>query len=291
MEEKQYNYKCDLWSLGIIIYELYFQERPFKGTDIKILKSIEIKEKILKKTGDEKLDDLIDKLLEKKPEKRIGWNQYFGHPFFDVDEITIIYKILKDEDKYKENEKECEYKNEIRLFGDNFIKKNKSKCIIKYKGKKYALDEDLEIDNKEDKLEIKLCGINNINDLSDIFFNCDSFIYLLDISKWNTSNVTNMSYMFYGCSSLKSLPDISKWNTSKVTNMNYMFYGCSSLKSLPDISKWNTNNITQMIGIFSNCKSLKSLTDISKWNTNNVTNMIEMFYGCSSLKSLPDISK
>ena len=46
MEEKQYNYKCDLWSLGIIIYELYFQERPFKGKDTKILKSIEIKETI-----------------------------------------------------------------------------------------------------------------------------------------------------------------------------------------------------------------------------------------------------
>ena len=25
-----YNYKCDLWNLGIIIYELYFKERPCK---------------------------------------------------------------------------------------------------------------------------------------------------------------------------------------------------------------------------------------------------------------------
>ena len=27
----EYNYKIDLWSLGIIIYDLYFKEIPFKG--------------------------------------------------------------------------------------------------------------------------------------------------------------------------------------------------------------------------------------------------------------------
>ena len=31
MKGEKYNYKCDLWSLGIIIYELYFKERPYKG--------------------------------------------------------------------------------------------------------------------------------------------------------------------------------------------------------------------------------------------------------------------
>ena len=30
-EGNKYDYKCDLWSLGIIIYELCFQERPYKG--------------------------------------------------------------------------------------------------------------------------------------------------------------------------------------------------------------------------------------------------------------------
>ena len=50
-EGKTYNFKCDLWSLGITIYELYFHKRPFEGeTDIAILKSIELKEKHLEKT-------------------------------------------------------------------------------------------------------------------------------------------------------------------------------------------------------------------------------------------------
>ena len=64
-EEDNYNYKCDLWSLGIILYQLYFKETPFKGkTEIALYKEIEtIGKKKLKTTGDKDLDDLINKLL------------------------------------------------------------------------------------------------------------------------------------------------------------------------------------------------------------------------------------
>ena len=37
-----------------------------------------------KKTGDANLDDLICKLLEKKPNKRITWDEYFNHSFFKL---------------------------------------------------------------------------------------------------------------------------------------------------------------------------------------------------------------
>ena len=86
-----YDYKCDLWSLGIIIYELYFGAVPYKGIneDI-ILRQIESGEKKLKKTNDKNLDDLINRLLEKNPNKRITWDEYFNHPFFNINVITII---------------------------------------------------------------------------------------------------------------------------------------------------------------------------------------------------------
>ena len=29
-----YSYKCDVWSLGVIIYEFYFQKLPWKATDV-----------------------------------------------------------------------------------------------------------------------------------------------------------------------------------------------------------------------------------------------------------------
>ena len=229
----------------------------------------------------------------------------------NVDEIAIQYKI-----------KNIKNTKSIRIFGDEFVKNNKDKCKIIINGKEIELCSHININIKQinsNKIyEIKLIGINNIINISymfyecsslsslpyiskwntqniidmrNMFFECSSLLCLPDISKWNIQNVTNMSFMFYGCSSLSSLPDISKWNTQNVTNMSFMFYECSSLSSLPNISKWNTKNVTDMSDMFYECSSLLSLPDISKWNTQNVTNMSDMFNGCSSLLSLPDISK
>ena len=75
--------KCDLWSLGIMIYNFYFKEYPYKGKYRReVLDKIKEVNKINKKTGDSDLDDLIIKLLECDPKKRISWEDYFNHPFF-----------------------------------------------------------------------------------------------------------------------------------------------------------------------------------------------------------------
>ena len=77
--------KCDLWSIGILIYSLYFRELPFEGNDkkelIEDIKSI-IEKGQLKKINDEHLNDLVKKLLIIDPNKRISWEGYFNHPFF-----------------------------------------------------------------------------------------------------------------------------------------------------------------------------------------------------------------
>ena len=41
-EENNYDYKCDLWSIGIIIYQLFFKETPYNGkTEVAMLNKIE----------------------------------------------------------------------------------------------------------------------------------------------------------------------------------------------------------------------------------------------------------
>ena len=49
--EENYDNKCDLWSIGIIIYQLYFKEYPYKGkTQVAIYNQIkELGKKLLKK--------------------------------------------------------------------------------------------------------------------------------------------------------------------------------------------------------------------------------------------------
>ena len=71
--QKNYNpNKCDLWSIGVIIYQLKFKEidASFYG------------EKIPKRFDNKLLDDLVRRLIVVDPNKRIDWNNYFNHPFF-----------------------------------------------------------------------------------------------------------------------------------------------------------------------------------------------------------------
>ena len=81
--KEENNEKNDLWSLGIIIYILYFKEYPYKGENkLKIIEQINKNKQNFKKTGNSDLDDLIIKLLNDDPQKRISWEDYFNHPFF-----------------------------------------------------------------------------------------------------------------------------------------------------------------------------------------------------------------
>ena len=201
-----------------------------------------------------------------------------------ISEITIIYNIYENPFNFKEKQEI------INIFGEKFVKNNRNNCKMIIDNKEYNIKEKFKItNNNNDILNIKLKGIENIIDMSNMFKDCTSLLTLSDISKLNINNIIDMSYMFNNCLLLSSLPDISKWNTNNVTNMSYMFNNCKSLLSLPDISKWNTNNVTNMSYMFNNCESLSSLPDISRWNINNVISIHYIFGNCISLLNLSDV--
>ena len=72
---EEYNNKCDLWSLGVNIYQLYTKKPPYTGAfDSIILKQIDkLGQSVLNVIKDEKLKDLLSKLLVKDPKHRISW--------------------------------------------------------------------------------------------------------------------------------------------------------------------------------------------------------------------------
>ncbi len=77
--------KSDLWSLGIIIYYMYFKEYPYNGkNEYQIIKQIN-SNKILKHSGEKELDDLINRMLKINDNERITWDNYFNHNFFKND--------------------------------------------------------------------------------------------------------------------------------------------------------------------------------------------------------------
>ena len=219
-----------------------------------------------------------------------------------LDENNLLKKEI-DEIRNKIKEKEFENtgifeykidkkKNKIRIFGKNFVIKNKSYCKIIIDNKQKDLTEFYKYTKniKDETINIKIIMNQKVTSLDCMFYECTELISISEVSEWDTSEITDMSAMFSGCEKLISLPDISKWNISSVSNLSFMFSKCENLTSLPDLSIWNTLNVTDMSSMFSRCEKLKQLPDISKWNTSSVFNMSMMFNECCELANLPNIS-
>ena len=106
--QQYYDNKCDLFSIGVMLYRCYFNSSPFKSnlSDRPIYS-----DKKLKDCEDKILDDLINRLLIIAPERRISWEEYFNHPFFKLNSLTEINFGFKSrylkyyKAQYKEDEK------------------------------------------------------------------------------------------------------------------------------------------------------------------------------------------
>ena len=104
----KYDEKCDLWSLGITLYELYFGNIPYgmNATTNTIIEAINNPEKKFnyKKTNIPSLDFLFKKLLTIDPDKRISYQEFFNYVLNNnfmknMDEIKlIIEKQIEGED-------------------------------------------------------------------------------------------------------------------------------------------------------------------------------------------------
>ena len=283
-EKNDYDNKCDLWSIGIIIYQLFFKEYPYTGGPVAIYNQIKTYGKNrLKKTKDENLDNLIASLLIKEPEKRINYEEYFNHPFFnnyieseiEIDDNKEIRIINSYEEWYKNNSGEkfkeefCNEK-EIKDNCEFIINNDMIPFSYFYKFK------------KKGKYKIKYSFKNNLTKTNHMFSDCESLTYI-NLSNFNTQNVTNMSDMFSHCKSLTNI-NFSNFNTKNVTNMNSMFFNCKSLTNI-NLSNFNTQNVTNMSGMFLNCESLINI-NLSNFNTQNVTDMSDMFFRCISLTKI-----
>lgn len=138
-----YNCKSDLWSLGIILYQMIVGKIPYKANNIQSLireinsKRIMLPDHIIVTSNCKKL---IYSLLEIDLNKRIQWEDLFNHPWLEKKSIELnIPKIIKDTEQInktnpieipkKKSEEEQIYLSEP-LFNNSYHYYNDSDYII-----------------------------------------------------------------------------------------------------------------------------------------------------------------
>ncbi|MBE9576153.1 BspA family leucine-rich repeat surface protein [Flavobacterium proteolyticum] len=114
-------------------------------------------------------------------------------------------------------------------------------------------------------------NLNNVNDLSEMFYGCTILSGNNSFNNWNTSNITNMMSMFH--SALYFNQDISNWDTSNVTNMMNLFAGTIFNQN---INNWDVSKVTDFRGVFYQAPDFNQ--PIGNWNTSSATTMDGMFY-------------
>jgi serine/threonine protein kinase len=83
---QKYNVKTDLWSIGIILYEMIYRKFPYQAKNtvelIKEVKRSDIKFPLVSINAE--CLDLMKKLLVKDPILRIDWQEFFNHSWTTV---------------------------------------------------------------------------------------------------------------------------------------------------------------------------------------------------------------
>lgn len=81
--KQTYTSKCDIWSLGIVLYQLFYGKVPWHALDIVELANKIKNEPIIFQAGipiSPELKDFIVRCLRYEESERIGWDELFDHP-------------------------------------------------------------------------------------------------------------------------------------------------------------------------------------------------------------------
>ncbi|XP_068131783.1 serine/threonine-protein kinase ULK3 isoform X1 [Hyperolius riggenbachi] len=96
---KHYDARVDLWSVGVILYEALFGRAPFASRSFSELeekiRSVQSIELPSRPRVSSECRDLLQRLLERDPDQRISFTDFFNHPFVDLEHMACAESLQK----------------------------------------------------------------------------------------------------------------------------------------------------------------------------------------------------
>ena len=249
--------KVDLWSIGIILYRLYFNEFPYSGeTQVALNNDIKKKKKLKICEENFYFNDLIKKLLIADPNYRITWEQYFDHKFWsqDKDEKNEIEeKDIKEQNINNESFNKKEYKI--------FFKKRTNMPKDKYYNIYYCInDENNPSEKKSDDLKKIEIGVDKDYDQESL----ENLIYKEITEKIPLDILSKL--VLYGCN-LNNLDILANILANNLIELDLSRNKIENIEKLQDVS------YTNLISLNLSNNNINDITPLTKVPFRNLKNL------------------